>query len=271
MLNPAILLAASSRPPAQGGGFQPGDIAGLVLWLDADDVATLTLDGSNRVSQWADKSGQGAHAAQPNATYRPTYAPAAINARGAVDFAEDYLELPDLPGITGSANRSAFVAFEHFEAQEQGYLIAFGHFSTGTPGAAWRFAIHGNGNLQVEITGSNYNTALAPGTAAAQGALILNGSTIGDHQVFLDGTGENATGTSVVNTGTGEASISQQNRGGPGGFIPDKAINGYISEVLVYGTAVTDADRQKLEGYLGHKWGLTASLPVGHPYKFVAP
>ena len=28
---------------------------------------------------------------------------------------------------------------------------------------------------------------------------------------------------------------------------------------------------EQAEGYLAHKWGLTANLPVSHPYKSVAP
>jgi hypothetical protein len=28
---------------------------------------------------------------------------------------------------------------------------------------------------------------------------------------------------------------------------------------------------KKLEGYLAHKWGLTANLPVGHDFKNTAP
>jgi hypothetical protein len=40
----------------------------------------------------------------------------------------------------------------------------------------------------------------------------------------------------------------------------------------VPGTGSTDiTDFQKAEGYLAHKWGLEANLPVGHPYKSVAP
>jgi hypothetical protein len=33
----------------------------------------------------------------------------------------------------------------------------------------------------------------------------------------------------------------------------------------------SDVNRQKLEGYLAHKWGLGANLPVDHPYKTVGP
>ena len=35
---------------------------------------------------------------------------------------------------------------------------------------------------------------------------------------------------------------------------------------IILSTSLTDCDRQKLEGYLAHKWGLTANLPSNHPY-----
>ena len=34
---------------------------------------------------------------------------------------------------------------------------------------------------------------------------------------------------------------------------------------------LTDADRQKLEGWAAHKYGLIGNLPSGHPYKILAP
>lgn len=41
---------------------------------------------------------------------------------------------------------------------------------------------------------------------------------------------------------------------------------------LVVGNAALPAlDRQKLEGWAAHKYGLTASLPANHPYKTTAP
>jgi hypothetical protein len=46
---------------------------------------------------------------------------------------------------------------------------------------------------------------------------------------------------------------------------------GDICEVLIFNTQPDTLDRQKLEGYLAHKWGLTANLPGGHPYKTVGP
>ena len=53
-----------------------------------------------------------------------------------------------------------------------------------------------------------------------------------------------------------------------GGGVPGQPgffLNGSIGEVLVYDSALTDSERQSVEGYLAKKWGTTASLPVGHP------
>jgi hypothetical protein len=46
---------------------------------------------------------------------------------------------------------------------------------------------------------------------------------------------------------------------------------GNIAEVVVVATAVDTATRQRIEGYLAHKWGLEANLPVDHPYKDAPP
>jgi hypothetical protein len=47
--------------------------------------------------------------------------------------------------------------------------------------------------------------------------------------------------------------------------------NGPIGEILIFSTKLSDTDRQKIEGYLGHKWGLTSNLPSSHPYKLGHP
>jgi len=44
-----------------------------------------------------------------------------------------------------------------------------------------------------------------------------------------------------------------------------------MGEVMIINGTVSATNRQKLEGYLANKWGLTANLPTGHPYKTVSP
>ena len=46
----------------------------------------------------------------------------------------------------------------------------------------------------------------------------------------------------------------------------------FFSVADVPGTGIINMDHfEKAEGYLAHKWGLTSSLPVSHPYKSSAP
>jgi len=55
-----------------------------------------------------------------------------------------------------------------------------------------------------------------------------------------------------------------------GGYYGDNCSGISLGE-LVIAPLLSDADRQKLEGYLAHKWGLQANLPADHPYKAAAP
>jgi hypothetical protein len=43
-------------------------------------------------------------------------------------------------------------------------------------------------------------------------------------------------------------------------------LDGNISEILVYDSALSNTDRQNIEGYLAWKWGLQSALPASHPY-----
>jgi hypothetical protein len=49
--------------------------------------------------------------------------------------------------------------------------------------------------------------------------------------------------------------------------------NGPIGEVIAVNTSLTTTQRQKAEGYLAHKWGLTGNLSSSplHPYKSTPP
>ena len=44
-----------------------------------------------------------------------------------------------------------------------------------------------------------------------------------------------------------------------------------VGEIIWLSGVPSDEDRQKIEGYLAHKWGLAGNLPSDHPYKHAAP
>ena len=43
-----------------------------------------------------------------------------------------------------------------------------------------------------------------------------------------------------------------------------------MAEIVIY-ESQSDSDRQKVEGYLAHKWGLQSKLNSVHPYKDFEP
>ena len=49
------------------------------------------------------------------------------------------------------------------------------------------------------------------------------------------------------------------------------AMRGYIYEIIVFNTTISNEDKQKVEGYLAWKWGIQGSLSTAHPYYLAPP
>lgn len=56
----------------------------------------------------------------------------------------------------------------------------------------------------------------------------------------------------------------------PSGSIYD-GLGGYLGEAVFWDVPLSEAEQEKLEGYLAWTWNLLANLPGGHPYKSVQP
>ena len=87
-----------------------------------------------------------------------------------------------------------------------------------------------------------------------------------------DGTATTATlnGSTFQNSGAAHT-INNQNSGFRIGAVSSYVGNSKISEVLIFDTALTTENRQKIEGYLAHKWSLAGNLPETHSYKSSIP
>ena len=81
--------------------FLPTDIAGLQLWLDANDASTLFQDAAKTtpagngdvVGAWGDKSGQGNDATQTTTAAKPTVQFNVLNGKSVLRFdgTDDFL------------------------------------------------------------------------------------------------------------------------------------------------------------------------------------
>jgi len=92
----------------------------------------------------------------------------------------------------------------------------------------------------------------------------------GQCELFVDGTSNSTatiSGTSAIDMSTARVSVF----GSTSYSFHRKALNGSQGGEFVFAESIDATLRQKAEGHLAHKWGLTANLAVGHPYKTTAP
>lgn len=112
--------------------------------------------------------------------------------------------------------------------------------------------------------------SLYSGIDASAGAITTSTDT-------LIGAVFNLTNSKIYQNGTLEGTVNPGSGIGTGftiGASNDGTFNFsdmYFGETFVFDTELSTVDRQKFEGYLAHKWSLTASLPSDHPYKSIHP
>jgi hypothetical protein len=138
------------------------------------------------------------------------------------------------------------------------------------PEGSWKFLVEikNDGGLYWGDTPSNYRTY------AGGSFFVVNTGTF----FTLIKTGSGA-GTAHV---AGTLNSTFTNNGGLGdtpslgaafilGQYPGLFYNGKMAEIIISNYSWDTVERQQVEGYLAHKWGLQASLPNDHPYKSSAP
>jgi len=278
------------NPYLFGAPWTPANIT-TELWLDAADASTIT-ESSGAVSQWDDKSGNNRNATQTTGANQPQYISAGKNSLNLIRFT--------------AANAQFFVAgststwnFLHNGTDSSVFTVARVRSTGEDPNAAhFLFDTHSlSGGVGFSVfyddrTIASRNNALvvqiARGVAGFNAALISDSNKItpGDYNIigmYLDA--DNATAANRIknringaadfgaNTLTGAPSASNStyalNIGGAG--LGSTYLTGDFCEILILSTQPSTSDRQLVEGYLAHKWGLLAGLPNDHPYKTTAP
>jgi hypothetical protein len=149
--------------------------------------------------------------------------------------------------------------------------------TTTQPGNAWAphffWPLSGNGSGALSMT-SWISTNIQGVNNNINSTLLKNqyyvisytfGVTTNVEQLYVNG-------TSVGTYSKGSAYASSLYRiGAIDTSSPQYSFDGNIGEILVYNTALTTSERQRIEGYLSQKWGLGVSStnPSTHPfYKF---
>lgn len=234
--------------------FSPADVEGLQAWFDAADSGTLSLDGSDRVSQWTDKSGKGNSATQSTENNRPTYAATGLNSKPTVqgDGVNDVLNYPNL-GINGTHDMTFILVGTLYQATS-GFdtPISFGSGSEG------RFEWRG-------VDDPDLIDSLSTGKIANGTDVIPTSPGVSDAVPFVWVlASDSATWTSRKN-GTQVASGSSAGTwtlgAGDYGMFASNSPNRHclcdISEYMVFNTRPTAAEIARLERYAMNKWGVS--------------
>jgi len=220
------------------------------LWLDGADPEGNGAIPTNGItlSRWVDKSGIGntATAYTTGATYSTTDKSLLFN--GTTDYyATNYTSVP--------TNESFFAVFSTDGSKNTTWNDIIGttafygrNFNiVFTNGIGWRatYDTWGTGNNSFSGTFSINTVTLAEGILSnGYGSATLNGGT------FSTPVNQGLSGISNTNIGAG---------------IGADFFKGKIFEIVIYNSVLGTSQRQAIEGYLAQKWGLTSSLPGGHP------
>ena len=244
--------------------FSPTFIPGSNrLWLDATDTNTIAASSGN-VSTWYDKSGFANNFTGYN---NPQTGTKLVNGLNVMDvstnssayfrnttmtfpasytlFAVGYTNQP-----TGSATNSPLLFF-----CQTNYVLIF----TAATTTVTSYCGIGQGTAWTYLTGT--------GTLMQTMKLytITNNSTTPLTNVYSNGT--------VIQTQNTTASIAGTGLYVAGASNINTVYNwtGFVGEVIMYNSVLSDIHRQTIEGYLAWKWGLQSNLPSAHIFKNATP
>lgn len=242
--------------------WTPANLTGLVLWLDAADTSTLWADTNATVAttnggavvRWDDKSGNARHAVRTDGSL--TLSPS--RASGWVKFLiTQEIQLPSVPQqnnqdviavtdttLIGTGYR-AFMRRRYGGAGDRGWAPYFGlNTADYRPGIYW---------------GANE----AVWGADVRGEAIINWRAYETNKTWIAVNG----GTPAVDASSSETGQTEFTAVG----VSSAQQPAFSAGEIVIVNSLSVADRQRVEGYYAHKWNLTNSLPVDHPYRNAAP
>lgn len=241
------------------------------LWLDADDGDSFTLTGA-AIDEWRDKSGNARHAT-PATANKPAVVADRLNGLPGVHMdaasVTRALVTPSFANPSGADGVSVFMVIER----------------TGSPVSFSIPVVKGPTNSQWSVVfsapaGNSISTLrndLAAGNSASSGAGAipsapwLYGGMLSSAAIRQFGNGSLLSGSQGAAGRSFGSSSALVIGGSPDSSYAANRFQGYLHEVIVLHDDADDETRQLIEGYLAHKWGLEASLPVDHPYKTEAP
>jgi hypothetical protein len=245
--------------------YTPNMGTGLALWLDANDANSFTLGANGAVSFWGDKSGNSRNGVNLFGTVQRQAN--TFNGKPSVYFNYGAISSADnaFTGTNAATTVTVFNVYRFPQGTAQsvtrhlqmgGTMLMVNGEGLAAAGHVRSVSSSWESSTAMNVLPSNTNMMLYAQQAPTLNTMILNGNEAAK-----------ATG------GAGRPTWYNVNGRwyiGLGGST-NAEMNGNVAEMAVFLGAMTTEDRQKVEGYLAHKWGLADKLPAAHPYKAAGP
>ncbi len=241
--------------------FNPQSVSGCCLWLDSADPVSFNsgaITNGTTITSWRDKSGLGQSITVAGS---PVWNSTTLNSSPSVNLTNGRFS-----GIFSNPlsnfTFTAFIITSLNSYPTGGYpCLAFQNIPTGPTASFLRVLDYAGAFRYLSfLTGGFLLSTASSLTTPFLWSTTYNGTT----SAFLyyngsntaNSTSSSAPGSNAAHfyLGTEEADIPGVN-----------SWPGFVSEVVVYNTVLTQTQRQQVEGYLAQKWGLRSQLPAGHP------
>jgi hypothetical protein len=231
-----MLQALGAIAEQSAGAFAPTDISGLEVWLDSQDASTY--DGTTPITAWRDKSGNGNDYVSLNGF--PDYAASEMGSYSAMLFVNDSGYAPI---STIGDDITVFFAFR-LRAESGGQLWNARDSSNGTPlfddNSRNGFGVRRRNDAGSLVKAGTPTKDLDPHITRYR--FEGNG---GVFNFWIDGVKSGGSDVTAVGTTSGL----------------DRFIFGLVNcavgELIVYNTALSDADSSDVETFMADKWGIT--------------
>lgn len=268
-----VAIGTNALQPAQVGFPQVGP----VLYLDAADASTITLDGG-AVAEWADKSSKGNHALQTVPANRPTVATSSLNGLDTLRFDAGLEQFMDVE-LKALSDYHLLVVGRFFfnNVWPRGTFFSAAGFEGSFGGAEGKIyqddSVQPNGTPFTFINPSEVPMVATTLSAGTFGILEYRESvsTTGyaklavnafEQQVFSGDTSDDYWDPTRQTFGEPEplpAAVGRSNWG----INPLRTfdyLDGNIGQILLYPRVLAEGERVQILNVLRAKWGLGAPL-----------
>jgi hypothetical protein len=227
--------------------------SGIYARFDASVSSSITSSGG-LVSQWNDISGNGRHAVQASSTYQPTTGSISQNGLNTISMSAHFLLAPIF--ITSNAFTYFFVGSKtnaggsaNTYSRWMSLFNSAGNDYDNPSSITASYTITSQGGYS-PATYAYRNNSVILAQAHTYGLANLSVARLNGTTYTQIHNGTSATGS----TSATSLNTDKMNIGSSGMSLTDSALNGWIGEIILYNSVLSDSDVTIVSNYLKTKW-----------------